>query len=147
MININFCRWLDSNHRPLESEVTALPTVPQPLPNHWLYVLSRMTILTNRCAHFYAKTRVGWRLLEIWWKELANFSSKQNRRLKQAWKCYKVQKYICHHWSSVNRWLDYLHNIRPFTAIKSCPSRAVLAKLGLKLWQMLNTPSKNCQRL
>ena len=26
-----FCRWLDSNLRPLESEGTALPTEPQPL--------------------------------------------------------------------------------------------------------------------
>ena len=29
---INFCQWLDSNRRPLVSEVTALPTEPQPLP-------------------------------------------------------------------------------------------------------------------
>ena len=34
MFNINFCRWLDSNHGPLESEVTALPTEPQPLPEN-----------------------------------------------------------------------------------------------------------------
>ena len=26
-----FCRWLDSNHRPLELEATSLPTEPQPL--------------------------------------------------------------------------------------------------------------------
>ena len=31
-ININFCRWLDSNRRPLVVEATALPTQPQPLP-------------------------------------------------------------------------------------------------------------------
>ena len=27
-----FCRWLDSNREPLVSEVTTLPTEPQPLP-------------------------------------------------------------------------------------------------------------------
>ena len=27
------CRWLDSNHGPLVSEATALPTEPQPLPD------------------------------------------------------------------------------------------------------------------
>ena len=32
-IKINFCQWLDSNHGPLVSEATALPTEPQPLPN------------------------------------------------------------------------------------------------------------------
>ena len=31
MFNINFCRKLDSNRGPLESETTALPTEPQPL--------------------------------------------------------------------------------------------------------------------
>ena len=31
-ILINFCRWLDSNRRPLVSEATTLPTEPQPLP-------------------------------------------------------------------------------------------------------------------
>ena len=30
-ILINFCRWLDSNRRPLVSKATALPTEPQPL--------------------------------------------------------------------------------------------------------------------
>ena len=30
---INFCRWLDLNHRPLVSEATALPTQPQTLPS------------------------------------------------------------------------------------------------------------------
>ena len=32
-ININFCRWLDSNRRPLVSDATALPTEPQPQPH------------------------------------------------------------------------------------------------------------------
>ena len=31
IFNINFCRWLDSSHGPLESEATALPTEPPPL--------------------------------------------------------------------------------------------------------------------
>ena len=31
-ININFCRWLDSNRGPLVLEAPALPTEPQPLP-------------------------------------------------------------------------------------------------------------------
>ena len=35
MFNINFCLWLDSNYGPLESEATALPTEPQPLPIVW----------------------------------------------------------------------------------------------------------------
>ena len=30
MFNINFCRWLDLNCGPLESEATALPTEPLP---------------------------------------------------------------------------------------------------------------------
>ena len=33
LLNINFCRRLDSNHGPMESEETTLPTEPQPLPN------------------------------------------------------------------------------------------------------------------
>ena len=33
MFNISFCEWLDSNHRPLLLEATALPTEPQSLPN------------------------------------------------------------------------------------------------------------------
>ena len=32
MSNIKVCRLLDSNHGPLASEATALPTEPQPLP-------------------------------------------------------------------------------------------------------------------
>ena len=32
MFNINFCRWLDSNRGPLQSEATPLPTEPQPQP-------------------------------------------------------------------------------------------------------------------
>ena len=33
MFNIHFCQWLDFNCGPLELEVTALPTEPQPLPH------------------------------------------------------------------------------------------------------------------
>ena len=32
MLNIKYRRWLDSNPRPLVSEVAALPTEPRPLP-------------------------------------------------------------------------------------------------------------------
>ena len=35
-ININFCRRLDSNRRPLVLEATALPTEPQPQPKNAL---------------------------------------------------------------------------------------------------------------
>ena len=37
MCNINFCRWLDLNLRPLKSEATTLPIEPQPLPELLLY--------------------------------------------------------------------------------------------------------------
>ena len=33
-----FCRWLDSNRRPLVSEAAALPTQPQPLPTEAKFV-------------------------------------------------------------------------------------------------------------
>ena len=35
-VQYKFCRWLDSNRRPLVLKVTALPTEPQPLPGSWL---------------------------------------------------------------------------------------------------------------
>ena len=39
MFNINFCRWVDSDRRPLELEATTLPTEPQPLTTKFiLYV-------------------------------------------------------------------------------------------------------------
>ena len=34
-VQYNFCQWLDSNHRPLELEVTTLPT--EPLPQSQLF--------------------------------------------------------------------------------------------------------------
>ena len=34
------CRWLDLNHRSLVSEVNALPTEPQPLPNFMIFYMS-----------------------------------------------------------------------------------------------------------
>ena len=43
--SIKFCRWLESNRRPLVSKATALPTEPQPLPSDDLffnYFLSRL---------------------------------------------------------------------------------------------------------
>ena len=41
VFNINFCGWMDLNHRPLELEETAIPTEPQPLPfwSHCLMLL------------------------------------------------------------------------------------------------------------
>ena len=33
MFDIKFCRWLDSNHTPLELEVAALQTEPEPQPS------------------------------------------------------------------------------------------------------------------
>ena len=48
MFNINFCRWLDLNCRPLELEATALPTEPQPLPCLSFYVRNFfISLLTN----------------------------------------------------------------------------------------------------
>ena len=38
MFIIKSCRWLDLNYGPLVSEVTALPTEPQPLPTYILFV-------------------------------------------------------------------------------------------------------------
>ena len=42
MFNIIFCHWLDSNHGPLDSETTDLPTESQPLPYpiifKWKYI-------------------------------------------------------------------------------------------------------------
>ena len=43
-IFINFCRWLDSNRRPLVLEATALPTEPQPLPNLLIVTIQCYTI-------------------------------------------------------------------------------------------------------
>ena len=42
---IKFRRWLDSNHGPLVSEATALPTEPQPLPN--IFVFTFVTAITG----------------------------------------------------------------------------------------------------
>ena len=36
IVHYKFCRWLDSNHRPLESIATTIPTEPQPLPKNLL---------------------------------------------------------------------------------------------------------------
>ena len=47
MVIINFSQWLDSNHGPLESKATVLPTEPQPLPMNKLcyaFVVSLWTI-------------------------------------------------------------------------------------------------------
>ena len=77
MFNINFSWWLDLNREPLESEVTALPTEPQPLPPkliclpidfpsmvRWLY----LTMVSHQCLH---------RLSEAWeqWKYIIKIES------------------------------------------------------------------------
>ena len=38
-VQYKFCRWLDSNHRPLVSEATTLPTESQPLPVMFMFTL------------------------------------------------------------------------------------------------------------
>ena len=38
-----FCRWLDTNRGPLVSNVTALPTEPQPSPDHSTFLFSSIT--------------------------------------------------------------------------------------------------------
>ena len=42
MSNIIACRWLDLNCEPLVSEVTALPTQPQPLPWRLAYYITSL---------------------------------------------------------------------------------------------------------
>ena len=44
----NFCLWLDSNRQPLESEATALPTEPPPLPI-FLFLWSLYDNLSQLC--------------------------------------------------------------------------------------------------
>ena len=46
MFIIKSCRWLDLNYGPLVSEVTALPTEPQPLPQALIIVFTRHEITT-----------------------------------------------------------------------------------------------------
>ena len=57
MFNIIFCRWQDSNLRPLVSEETALPTEPLTISNNFdctfwsnIFKLTRLTVDTNRAA-------------------------------------------------------------------------------------------------
>ena len=58
-VQYKFCRWLDSNWGPLVSEVTALPTEPQPLSKYQLSLWSshQMQILNCcydwSCLHYY----------------------------------------------------------------------------------------------
>ena len=46
----NFSQWLDSNHGPLELEVTVQPTEPQPLPYMVSYFRSK--VYRNSASHF-----------------------------------------------------------------------------------------------
>ena len=67
MFNMNFCQWLDLNRGPVESEATALPTEPQPLP-----------ILTEILSTF-----DSW---EWWWCQLFGFE----RERKKGHCCHDV---------------------------------------------------------
>ena len=53
MVNINVCQWLDSNCGPLELEVTALPTEPQPLPHLFLCVLGMFFFCHSFFLNYY----------------------------------------------------------------------------------------------
>ena len=68
MFNINFCWWRDSNRGPLESEATALPTEPQPLPYGTLLQASFLFYLTRAKILRYL----------IVFHKLANFSAADN---------------------------------------------------------------------
>ena len=82
MSDISVCRWLDSNHRPLVSEATALPTEPQPLPKTFLlsthdqaaYVDFKSTtaLAANLCQTDWTNLRPVWPDWAIYWT-LGNF--------------------------------------------------------------------------
>ena len=59
-ININPCRWLDSNRGPLVSEGTALPTEPQPLTPvfNWAILDQFLQIL---CYANFLSSLIGWK--------------------------------------------------------------------------------------
>ena len=63
MFNIMFCRWLDSNLGPLELEVTALPTEPQPLPLLTFNVGSKLLIIKVKTLIYYHENCVL-----LWWE-------------------------------------------------------------------------------
>ena len=48
MFNMNFFQWLDSNQGPLESEATALPNEPPPLP---LFAFVNVVIKFTACEN------------------------------------------------------------------------------------------------
>ena len=89
MFNIFFCRWLDSNCRPLNLESTALPTEPQSLPSandcmslclfHFHQsTFSHILLGTNRSCIVYCYAIVASviaRSVTRWWnKKSPNFS-------------------------------------------------------------------------
>ena len=48
---------------------------------------------------------------------------------------------------SVTRWLDYFFNFWLFTTMKVCHFDKMFAKVDLQIFQILNKPSKDCQRV
>ena len=72
MFNITFCQWLDSNRRPVELESTALPTVPQPLPQNIVITLTIAQGIDDSCC--YLRQAMGW------WSGRAKGQSKLLRR-------------------------------------------------------------------
>ena len=90
MFDISFCRWLDSNCRPLELEATALPTEPQPLPKHFLPL--QMVLRLTAVALFKA-TLI--RTLEIIWIRKSRWTfyfkySPKKCLLICSWTCCKT---------------------------------------------------------
>ena len=50
-------------------------------------------------------------------------------------------------WTSVTKWLNYLLNIGPLTAIKNCSIGKNIAKVCSRFYPKLNKTSKICERL
>ena len=48
---------------------------------------------------------------------------------------------------SVTRWLDYVSFLAAFAVIKNCPNASNIAKIGLKVYQILNKASKMAKDL
>ena len=69
MFNISFYRWPDSNLRPLESEVTALLTEPQPLP-----IRNKLNVHMKWIKDF-SEIKSGF----VWFHEIGNLRNRKNR--------------------------------------------------------------------
>ena len=73
MSDIKVCQWLDSNHRPLASEATALTTEPQPLPIQQKVWISKelLHIVGNMATT--SSMAVRWCEFDSWsWKETSS---------------------------------------------------------------------------